>query len=599
MKVRELERLSFYGYKNILGFFASVLSLILVTAITVQFFAPSVSVDAEEQTASQTVGPNTISMSNNGMVSMSISPAPYQSIHTTTDTFTVTNSCPKGGTVTVNTNSDSDTEIANNLYRNSNDEFTKIIQPTTGDELIDTSWGYSTDDGATFHAVPAKDQTPAAIYKSLSGTVGPVNIAIKYGIKTDNNMPPGNYGNDIVYSVAVDSTCLSYSATWDYNEGTKKADVTYPTTINYGQKIDLTELTPTRKGYRFTGWTVSHDGSSHDFTGEETDADLNEDFATDVTITANWEIINYTLTYDLAGGVEGDPNPTTYNVNTGFFMLNNPTREGYAFTGWTGTDVVNPPNKYVYIQQGYIGDRSYTANWVDVSIRSISNMQDMTSTLCNNTPVGTVVTLKDTRDNNTYTVKKLKDGRCWMTDSLRIENKTVTSADSNIPNNESFTIMPHNQESVSAYTHDNEHRYYESIVYIDSTYGGYYDYVTATAGWYNRDTTTAASVATKDICPKGWSLPTNGNSETDFGKLYAKYNSAELLMGEPNFQLSGYYGWGQIISEGVEANYNTRNIHNEYNSIMYAMFINSSGTVELTHAARIGNGMQIRCIAKK
>lgn len=524
MNVRELERLSFYGYKNILGFFTSILSLILVTAITVQFFAPSVSVDAEEQTASQTVGPNTISMSNNSMVSMDISPAPYQSIYTTTDTFTVTNSCPKGGTVTINTNSDSDTEIANNLYRNSNDEFTKIIQPTTGDELTDTSWGYSTDDGETFHAVPAKDQTPATIYNSSSATVGPVDVTIKYGIKTDNNMPSGSYDNDIVYSVAVDSTCLSYSATWDYNEGTKKADVTYPTTINYGQKIDLTELTPTRNGYRFTGWTVSHDGGSHDFTGEETDADLNEDVATDITITANW---------------------------------------------------------------------------VDVSIRSISNMQDMTSELCENTPISTVVTLKDTRDNNTYIVKKLKDGRCWMTDSLRIENKTITSADSNIPNNESFTIMPHNQGSVNTYTPDN--RRYGSLVYIDSTYGGYYDYVTATAGWYDRETTAAASVATKDICPKGWSLPTNGNDETDFGKLYAKYNSTELLMGEPNFQLNGFcWGSGRLASTGAEANYHTRNIHNEYSNYMYAMFINSSGTVKLTHESLVSgsNGMQIRCIAK-
>lgn len=570
MKVRELERLSFYGYKNILGFFASVLSLILVTAITVQFFAPSVSVDAEEQTASQTVGPNTISMSNNGMVSMDISPAPYQSIHTTTDTFTVTNSCPKGGTITINTNSDSDTEIANNLYRNSNDEFTKIIQPTTGDELIDTSWGYSTDDGATFHAVPAKDQTPAAIYRSLSGTVGPVDITIKYGIKTDNNMPPGSYGNDIVYSVAVDSTCLKYSATWDYNEGTKKADATYPTSFSYGQTIDLTELTPTRNGYRFTGWTVSHDGGSHNFTGEETAADLNEDVATDITITANWEIINYTITYDLDGGTEGEPNPTTYNVNTEFFELNNPTKEGYIFVGWSGTDITNPPTKYVYIQEGTTGDRSYKANWAKA----------MQSFSCSSLSQGDTIYVVDLRDNKPYLTSKLQDGKCWMIQDLKIIYKTINSELSDLPDGESFTVPTNNISNFKT-------TYNANVAALSGT-TAYYSFYTATAGYGTTSATSGESP--KSICPKGWRLPTS----SEFDTLYTKYNSVSTMMGDPKFALTGYATNGKQNSYGTIGQWWSSTIYDANNA--YGLILSSSA-VNPDYGYKYYGG-SVRCVAR-
>ena len=67
-------------------------------------------------------------------------------------------------------------------------------------------------------------------------------------------------------------------------------------------------------------------------------------------------------------------------------------------------------------------------------------MQDMTSKIAENTPIGTVATLTDIRDNNTYTVRKLKDGKIWMTENLRLIDKTISSADSNLPSGETYTI---------------------------------------------------------------------------------------------------------------------------------------------------------------
>ena len=83
----------------------------------------------------------------------------------------------------------------------------------------------------------------------------------------------------------------------------------------------------------------------------------------DVTITAKFNPITYNITYDLAGGKPpAIANPTTYNIETETFTLNNPTRTGYTFAGWTGSNG-NTPQTTVTINVGSMGDKSYTANW--------------------------------------------------------------------------------------------------------------------------------------------------------------------------------------------------------------------------------------------
>ena len=80
------------------------------------------------------------------------------------------------------------------------------------------------------------------------------------------------------------------------------------------------------------------------------------------TLTAQWTVNQYTITYDLAGGtVEG--NPDTYTIETVAFTLKNPTKSGYTFTGWSGTGLTGENNMTVTIPKGSTGERSYTAHW--------------------------------------------------------------------------------------------------------------------------------------------------------------------------------------------------------------------------------------------
>ena len=80
------------------------------------------------------------------------------------------------------------------------------------------------------------------------------------------------------------------------------------------------------------------------------------------TLTAQWTVHQYTITYDLAGGtVEG--NPDTYTIETVAFTLKNPTKSGYTFTGWSGTGLDGENNMTVTIPKGSTGNRIYTAHW--------------------------------------------------------------------------------------------------------------------------------------------------------------------------------------------------------------------------------------------
>ncbi len=68
----------------------------------------------------------------------------------------------------------------------------------------------------------------------------------------------------------------------------------------------------------------------------------------------------YTITYELNGGTA--TNPASYTYETATFTLNNPTKTGYTFNGWTGSNG-NTASTAVQIAKYSHGNKSYTANW--------------------------------------------------------------------------------------------------------------------------------------------------------------------------------------------------------------------------------------------
>ena len=128
-----------------------------------------------------------------------------------------------------------------------------------------------------------------------------------------------------------------------------------------GINLTLSSTTPTRTGYTFNNWNLKQDGSGQSFAKGAT---YTIDFSS-ATLYAQWTIVNYTIGYTLnSGSVSG--NPTSYNVETATFTLKNPTRTGYTFKGWTGSNGTTPQTT-VQITKGSIGAKTYTANWTPIT----------------------------------------------------------------------------------------------------------------------------------------------------------------------------------------------------------------------------------------
>lgn len=86
-----------------------------------------------------------------------------------------------------------------------------------------------------------------------------------------------------------------------------------------------------------------------------------------ITLYGHSTLINYNITYNLNDGILEEMNPETYTIKSDNITLINPTKEGYTFIGWTGTDLNNKTLE-VIIPTGSMGNRTYTANWEAVEI---------------------------------------------------------------------------------------------------------------------------------------------------------------------------------------------------------------------------------------
>ena len=152
---------------------------------------------------------------------------------------------------------------------------------------------------------------------------------------------------------AIFSPASSYTVTYNSNGGTGNMD---QQTFTEGIAQNLATNTFTRNGYTFNNWNTTQDG-----TGTSCADGASYTATGDVTLYAQWTPINYTISYNLDGGtVTG--NPTTYTAESNAITLVNPTKDGYTFTGWTGSNGTTPSTT-VTIPKGSTGNKTYTANW--------------------------------------------------------------------------------------------------------------------------------------------------------------------------------------------------------------------------------------------
>ena len=128
-------------------------------------------------------------------------------------------------------------------------------------------------------------------------------------------------------------TANSYTIAFDTGGGSEVA----PIAQDYGTAINA-PAAPTKTGYTFMGWEPELPATMP---------------AEDMTLTAQWRINRYTVTFDTGGG--SAVAPITQDYGTAITAPADPTREGYTFIGWDKAIPATMP----------AGDMTIKAKWKD------------------------------------------------------------------------------------------------------------------------------------------------------------------------------------------------------------------------------------------
>ena len=193
---------------------------------------------------------------------------------------------------------------------------------------------YDKDVSITLYAQWAEAPSRMVYFNTCGGTMtGPVEVLHKLNTpiaKPDNPTKPGHTFNGWYTDSALTQawnfddwvtgelklyagwTVNQYTITFDTNGGSEIA----PITQDYGTEITAPD-NPTRKGYTFKGWNKEIPETMP---------------AENITVKAQWEINQYTITFDTNGGSEIAP--ITQDYGTEITAPDNPTRKGYTFRGW-------------------------------------------------------------------------------------------------------------------------------------------------------------------------------------------------------------------------------------------------------------------------
>ena len=140
-----------------------------------------------------------------------------------------------------------------------------------------------------------------------------------------------------------------YNITMDLNGGSGQEKVVYTMTDE-----DFELPTPTRNGYEFVGWT------GEGITTPQTSVIIPKGSTGNKAYTANWKVIEYTITLDTNGGPV--VSPIKYTVED-TFTLPYILRPGYEFAGWTLDGSGMLPFTPLIIYPGTTGDLHYKAEW--------------------------------------------------------------------------------------------------------------------------------------------------------------------------------------------------------------------------------------------
>ena len=302
----------------------------------------------------------------------------------------------------------------------------------------------------------------------------------------------------------------------------------------------------------------------------------------------------YSIAYNANGGSgtmtgeSGLYNYDPHTLKTSTFTA----PSGYVLTGWctTNTSQNACTDGDFYADEGTIEPSTIAAN-TTLNLYAIWGVkplayyiQDLDVSECQERATSAPLTVYDRRDNSDYTVRYI-NGACWMTQNLRITG-TISATDSNFTGADFNTSAGGDLKgNSSTYTAALSHRADStdaaesgSLGYTIDQLGAWYNYCAASAGQVCSQT---KMNATQDICPAGWSLPTDNqqNSVTSYSSSFSPI-------------YGGYYGNGSLSSATTASWWWSATAYNNNNQYDLSYSYDSLRTVN--DIKRLG--AYIRCV---
>ena len=132
-------------------------------------------------------------------------------------------------------------------------------------------------------------------------------------------------------------------------------DIADKTNVGWTDKVLNGITEPTKIGYEFSGWKygniiVTANTAYSDLAADNT--------VTSITLTAQWAVNQYTITFDTDGGNE--ISPITQDFDTAITAPADPTKEGFSFAGWDKTIPATMPAENMTIKAQWTAIHNHT-----------------------------------------------------------------------------------------------------------------------------------------------------------------------------------------------------------------------------------------------
>ena len=246
-------------------------------------------------------------------------------------------------------------------WYNGSIRYTKIIAGTISDITLTAKWTPITytvtfkPNGGTASATTMKYTTDKGLSTLATATrTGYTFNGWYLNNKEYKKIEAGTIGN---LTLTAGWTENSYTIKYNLNGGTGTTPSAQ--TVKYTANAKLATNTGFSKaGYEFAGWNFG----SKTYAANAQVSKLstgNSTGTTEITMTATWKVVSYSITYNGNGGTVGSTSgKTSYTIENGLASLPDASRNGYDFDGWYAGNT-----KYTSIAKGTYGNLTLTAKW--------------------------------------------------------------------------------------------------------------------------------------------------------------------------------------------------------------------------------------------